>query len=77
MISTITSSAVLVMESNPVYAKNTVEAPASIPLAPKGKYLLEMKMDQKPLQETQIMSNEIESDLPGREFIPMPSGLEA
>lgn len=34
-----TSSAVLATESNPMYEKKTVEAPASIPSTPNGKYL--------------------------------------
>jgi hypothetical protein len=34
-----TSSAVLATESKPMYAKNTVADPASIPSTPKGKYL--------------------------------------
>lgn len=68
------------MESNPVYAKNTVDAPASIPLAPKGKYLLEMEnalatsypykrtLDrfERALQEIkhEIVSSEMEKDYP-------------
>jgi len=35
-----TSSAVLATASKPIYAKNTVAEPASIPSTPKGKYLL-------------------------------------
>jgi len=37
-----TSSAVLATASNPIYEKNTVAEPASIPLIPKGKNLSTM-----------------------------------
>lgn len=36
-----TSSAVLVIESNPIYEKKTTADPANIPFTPKGKYLQE------------------------------------
>jgi hypothetical protein len=38
-----TSSAVLATVSNPMYAKNSVAAPPSIPLTPYGKYLQSTK----------------------------------
>lgn len=45
-----TSSAVLATESNPMYEKKTVEAPASIPSTPNGKYL-SVNMSNKKSEE--------------------------
>jgi len=60
-----TSSAVLATASKPIYAKNTVAEPASIPSTPKGKYL----SNQEPFIQHTLTKGKKGSEKKGSNYI--------